>query len=249
MYQDWWNVMRRGDVKTALAQMTESFDNAWKRESIMPLCASEALELGAGYLWLKDFESAQQHFDAFNERFPKFAHNPYDMAGVASWCLGKRQEAVTRWDEGLDVEFADSGYGIKPVLLLFFASVIDPNLHSMLVVKDLLRDRLRDPRTSRWPGPLAEFVLGRIDSASVRRSGVDSMHEDSTLLHVWQTDFWSAVIERSRGNESAYHSAMEKCGNLSWDDFDQCRDLFIHKLWSPEFYLARYEAGVAHQTC
>jgi tetratricopeptide (TPR) repeat protein len=235
--------MRRGEVAEALRQMRESFDEEWTPEYSMPSCTSEALELGAAYLWLKDYESAREHLDKFNRQYPRHAHNTYDMAGVARWCIGKRDEAVDQWRRGLDVDYADSGYGIKPVLLLFFASIVQPGSYSTTNAKELLAKRLDDPRTERWPGPIAEFILGRIDVQSVREKAIDK-NEAETAASNWEINFWQGVLEYSRGNEVGYGEAMRAAGRLSWESYDACQRLFLSKLWSPEFYLARHEAGL-----
>jgi len=236
-----WQVMQAGDKEGALRRMQDEFAKAWQPEYSMP-SLSEVMELGVAYLWIENFRSAFDHFDFVDQRYPRHAHCTYDMAGTALWCMGNRDEAVDQWQRGLDVDYADLGYGFQPPLLLYFASVVQPELFSRNEAKSLLAKRLDDPRANRWPAPLAEFVIGRIDYDALQRLGVDKNDKNWTAFHYWRADFWRGVLELEQGNDVCYRELMRQTANVSWAEYDRDNRVFLGKLWCPEFFLARHEA-------
>jgi len=247
MYVDSWKVMRQGDLEKALRQMRENFEEQWKLSGQMPSCTSETMELGVASLWVHQYSKAWELLDKYNQRYPKHADCTYAMAGVAKWCLDERKGAVAQWQEGLDVDYGDTaGLNIKPSLLLFFASVLEPESFSKEQAKDLLVKKAADSRSVEWP--LVQFVLGELEESALREKSIsdrwwkkDPRREEERLLHEWQADFWAGIIEFSRGNKSRYRELMGKVGNVTWDDFDNNSDFFLSKLWMPEFHLAKHE--------
>lgn len=236
MYKDSWNVMRQGETPQALSQMQENYaQNA---------SGSTAMELGVAYLWLERYVAAWNTFDDFNQKNPHRADCTYDMAGVAKWCLDSPQEAIKQWKIGLTCDYKDAaGLGVRAPLLLYFASVVHPELYFREEAESNLAQRTGDSRISVWPGPLAQFLLGDVDEHELRALGFDGRFEDETILHNWSSDFFVGVLERARGNIGSYQKLMEKCSKISWDDFDEDQSVFLGKMWSPEFFLARHEAG------
>jgi hypothetical protein len=234
MFRDSWNVMRSGATEQALRQMRTNYAN----ES----GTSEAMELGVAYLWLKEYAAAWEHFSNFNRQFPHHADCTYGMAGTAKWCLNEPEAAIHEWCDGLEVEFADWAGGMKVPLLLFFASVVKPRVYTRKEAETVLTKRVRDPRAQMWPGPLAEFVLDRIDENCLRELAYDEKHQEETMLNRWSADFFTGVKERSRGNVDRFRQSMERVGMTSWKEFDNQERIFLGKLWSEEFFLARHEA-------
>ena len=246
MYRNSWDFLRRNQAETAFFQMRANVEEKWNPSSAMP-SMSGIMELGIGYLWLKDYQSAISHFDRFNEQYPNHIDSTYEMAGVAYWCLGHPARAVEQWREGLSVAYGDSaGLSIKPSLLLLFASVIAPELYSRENAMSLLANKSDDARCEEWP--LVPFVLGKIDESELRAKcdvktiwHKDPRREEERRFREWQADFWTGVMALSRGEKERYFAIMNKVGNLTWDDFDENRNLFLSKLWKPEFFLARHE--------
>ncbi len=74
---------------------------------------SNTMRLGVAFLWTGDFEAAFAHFDAANQRQPHRSAHFYEMAGVAKWCLGVKQEAVAHWQAGLKCAYADAAGGVR----------------------------------------------------------------------------------------------------------------------------------------
>jgi len=227
--------MRRGAVSDAISQIEQ-----WYKEEAG---TSEAMELGACYLWLKDYSAAWHHFSEFNATYPQFASTTYAMAGVAQWCLNTPHEAVRQWHEGLQCGYADAAGGAQLPLLLFFASIVEPEIFPRTEAERLLAERADDPRAHYWPGPLTAFILRRISEEELRAQCYDERYDDETTLRHWMTDFYCGVLALADGNREQFQHAMQKTGAMSWEDFDASEDLFLSKLWSEEFFLARHEAS------
>jgi lipoprotein NlpI len=232
MYKDSWNVMRRGEVATALRQMQENY--------AADPDTSHAMELGIGYLWLKDYEAAWEHFNAFNQKYPRDANCTYAMAGVAKWCLGKPEEAIKEWLTGDMCDYSDVGKFEIP-LLFHFAGTVEPTVYDKSAAGELLAKRVRDAGITDWPVPLVEFILDEIDESELRGQCFDERFEDETLLHHWLTDFYLGIQKLDERNTVGFRDLMRKIGNFPWTEFDECERLVLSKLWSPEFFLARHE--------
>ena len=184
---------------------------------------------------------AFEHFAKVNREYTHSFSAFYAMAGAAKWCLKSPQEAVTCWIDGLDCQFADAAGGVSLPLLLLFGSVVHPDLYSQDEAKRLLSLRADDRRIGNWPGPIAEFVLGRIDQ-ELLRSKCNGYNDSDTKVRNWLADFYVAAAGRSRGDESTFSKAMSDTALISDDDFDPTKIHFLAKLWHTEFFLARHES-------
>ena len=246
---DWWDCMRNGDVDNALQSMRESF--------VAEGSLTDAISLGTGYLWTQQYERAWTHLDSYNRSSP-FQYAPtINLAGVAQWCMNDPDAAVEQWQLGCRAEYGDTiGLNIQPPLLLFFASVAAPGSFPKAAAEELLEEKAADPRSEKWP--LVQFVLGRIGECELRdesASATNTPNRVNTLvgdpriergirLHRWRGDFWQGVLELAAGNTERYRDIMQRTGDVTWDEYDECRDLFLIKFrLCEELYLARHEAG------
>jgi hypothetical protein len=229
-------MLRSGRADEALRQLRDACD---EKDS-----SSRIIELGVAHLWVENYIAAWEHFCAANERYPNKISAFYEFAGVAKWCLGEFLAAVDEWRMGLTCEFADSAGGARLPLLLFVASVLKPGVLARTDVEKLLTVRADDRRVRNWPGPVVQFVLGRIDETAFRAASV-GRNEVDTLLRNWRADFYLGILEYVRGNTGRFRELMRKTANTTDDDFDLTkRQRYLRKLWHAEFFIARNEAGV-----
>lgn len=250
MFKDSWKVLRGGNIDRAIAQMKKNLTDEWNPNYKMPACTSETLELGIAYFWLGDYRTALEVFSRYNEQFPNHGSDTYEMSGVARWYLGEFEQAVTQWQQGLHCEFADTaGLGITPPLLLLFASIFAPGTVSRREVEEILEQKAADRRSEDMP--LVQFVLGEIQEQQLREKcdksifdRTDKRYAEDIEERHWRADFWLAVLEYDRRNDSRAKELFRKVGHLTWDDYDRNSDIFLTKLWTPEFFLARHEAGL-----
>jgi hypothetical protein len=229
-----WDLMRAGNQTEALRRLREANE---QRDA-----TSEIIELGVAHLWLMDYSAAVEHFESANRRYPKHTDVFYGMAGIAKWCLNEPREAVGQWRLGLDCRFADAAGGVGLPLLLFVASILRPDVMTRVEAEDVLRTRADDARIRIWPGPLAQFVLGRIDEAGCRRMCA-GINESDTMLRRWRTDFYVGVLEHARGNPGRSRELMRRTATTFDDDFDLTKKHYLGKLWNEEFFIARHEAA------
>jgi hypothetical protein len=233
MADDFWALLRCGKTPEGLSHMQE----VYRTDS----GTSEAMELGVAYLWLQEYEKAYQHFQTFNEKYPLHSSVTYAMAGTAKWCMDQPIDAVKCWKIGLNSEFSDTaGLGFKLPLLLYFTSVVRPNILPASEAMLLLSAKSDDSRAKGWGGSLARFVQGKINEDELRKE-CPGRHDDETILHHWVADFYVAVVAHANRNEIRYLDLMRRVASLSWSDYDSNNRAFLSKLWSGEFFLARHE--------
>lgn len=227
---DCWELMRDGQRSSAIEVMMQEY-----LEKDLP---TNAIQLGVGLLWLGQYDDAAMHFHQYNERYPGQLAHTYNLAGAARWCQLDLAEAVETWQAGMDCQYADSAGGVESALLLLFAETSRPSLFNNQTSMSIIEARLEDPRSRRWPGPLAAYAVGRIDRAMVESEAV--WRDDYvTRLRGWKIEFWTGVIAARAGRTADFRRQMEFVSALSWRDYDDNRSLFIDKLWGPEYYLAR----------
>ena len=211
---------------------------------------SSVMELGVAYLWIRNYDSAYNHFAAACQSAPRSMAPLYGMAGVAKWCLDDRQEAVNQWRAGLKSQYADGAGGVRLPLLLYCVSVLDPDLVSDAEAKRLLTIRAEDPRVKNWPGALAEFILRRIDEAGLRTKCAGLNELDRATRH-WNADFYAVIVAKERGEAADFKEQMRRLCATSPDDFSDATvddsdfshlNFLLGRLWREEFFIARHES-------
>ncbi len=207
---------------------------------------SHAMELGVAYLWLGKFQPAWAHFRHALEILPTKNEIFYGMAGVAKWCLGNPNEAVSEWQTGLEAKYARAGgLNIRIPLLLYFASVIRPDVFERTVAKELMQRKIEDRRASNWPGPIASWLLGQMAEEEL---GNRYKVKDPTIVKAvreaagqqWLAEFYGAVSRYEPSKRSDFRASMLRLTDLSQPEWmDQ--NYFLSRLWCEEFFLARGE--------
>ncbi len=165
------------------------------------------------------------------------------MAGVAKWCLGEHKEAVTEWVQGLKSKYArGAGLGVKIPLLLYFASIVMPEVYDKKDAINLLLEKAKDRRIKSWPGPIAQsVVLGQIDEVEFR-ARCQWRHEHDLLNSLWQASFYKSLKGFKTLEVQAYKNAMEKLSDVKQVEWRDER-ILLERIWNEEFFLARHEAG------
>lgn len=227
-----WQLLRHGENEEALRRMREAYAHDQGPSYVM--------DLGVAYLWLGRYDAAWEHFNGANRKEPKRYDVYYGMAGAAKWCLDERDVAIRQWQVGCDCEYADGAGGVGAPLHLFIASLLAPELFARSDAEKLLTVRADDPRVECWPGPIAEFILRRIDENGFRRKCA-GVNERDTFMRHWLADFYLGVLELSRGNVQRFREAARKASLTSADDFDRTKKQYLGKLWHEEFFIARHE--------
>jgi hypothetical protein len=228
-----WELLRSGRQEQALSQLRDAYSRNPD--------ASHAMELGVALLWAEEYRPAWDHFYELAVNYPRRHDIFFAMAGTAKWCVDGPNEAARTWHDGLNCAYTDAAGGLTIPLLLFFASHRNPESYRRADATQQLSDRVESSWARNWPGPLAEFLLGRIDDAEFQSKCV-GIDEDDTALRLWQARFYVGVLEYARANEGEFTESMRRTALLSNADFDPASRQFLVKLWHPEFFLARFEA-------
>lgn len=203
---------------------------------------SHIMELGVAYLWLRRYQSAWEHFHGVIQANPRSGDSDYGMAGVAKWCLGEPNEAVTLWRAGLKAKYARAnGLGVRMPMLLFFASVVRPDTCERSSAEQLLLKKTKDIRIKTWPGPIAKMLLGQNNENDLQIQCKGNNDSDTRNRH-WLVDFYKIVLQHNQSNISVLKEAMRKLTDTSLPEWSD-ENIFLTRFWSEEFFLARYEAN------
>lgn len=220
-----------------------------------PLFGSAIMTLGVALLWLGRYAEAWQHFHSIIQKGVRVGDVYYGMAGVAKWCLGKPDEAVSEWRAGLRAEYArSSGLNVSSPLLLFFAAVREPTVCDRKLAERLLLDATKDSRIKNWPAPIVRLVLDQISEAEFDNAcrGIEPgiANKNPFVRHspqqtsdcLWLAEFYRSVLALERGTLSDFQDSMRKLSDTSQPEWEDERNVFTVRIWHEEFFLARYEA-------
>jgi tetratricopeptide (TPR) repeat protein len=225
-----WDVLRSGRTELAIRMFRKAF--------LDKQTSAHLIELGVAYLWIKDYQAAFDHLSEQMKIIPRRLEKIFGLAGIAKWCLNEPGEAIEQWIQGIKCDYADGAGGVTIPLLLFYASIVKPELYSRKDAEKLMITRAKRRIIRNWPGPIAEYILNRIDKKQLQ-SDFQGYNVTVTLLHSWRADFYFGILEYASGNIEKYTHFIKKVASVTYDDFDSNRKLFLSKIWHEEFYLAR----------
>jgi len=233
-----WPLLRAG--KAEQEQGLELCRQAYARDQ----SASYIMQLGIAYLWLKQYAQAWEFFSSIiAQKAPRGTSNKsdsfYGMAGVAKWCLGERRDAIAEWVLGLKAERVRIG-GAQIPLLLYFASVICPELYDHAAARKLMLEKTKDALIQSWPGPIVQWILGQITGGELLRH-CQGRHERDLRHNLWEAEFYRSLMRFERSKISDFREAMCKLTDLQQPEW-QDEDAFLSRIWSEEYFLARHEA-------
>jgi hypothetical protein len=230
---DAWYLLRDGDTDKGLTLLKKAY--------VQSATPSHIMELGVAYIWLNDYAAAVEHFGSMIRQFPHLMSSFYGMAGVAHWCIEEPAAAVEYWHEGLNAQYADAaGLGAHLPLLLFLASILEPETFSLSQAEKNLIGRAEDKRARIWPGTLIRFVLGM--GSSIDTLALASVTSESESKHrKWLVDFYTQILEfrDKRSASERLVKFMRIATNVLQPSFSD-RRYFLLLIWSEEFFIARH---------
>ena len=232
---NYWNLLRSGKAKQDKGlQMIKAL-------YLEEPDASHSMELGVALLWLEQYVKAWEHFRSRIDDYPRCGDNDYGMAGVAQWCLGKPDEAVSQWRLGLKAKYSrTSGLNIRILLLLYFASTKKPELIKIDQVKELMFKKLADIRIKNWPGPILQFLLGKINVEELD-GYCKSLDSQNTVNRFWMSEFYKNLNKPDQSKHLSLRECMLKLSDTNKSELDE-EPSFLGRIWNEEFFLARYES-------
>jgi tetratricopeptide (TPR) repeat protein len=167
-----------------------------------------ALSNRAGvYLALRNYAAALEDYSAADDLQYTMTRERSDAyrkrIGGALWLLNRREEAETTWYDIVRdlkrgrIQFSDASGGAHSALLLFFAGVFRISSTAIEEAEHYFRG-LNSAATEAWPGPIAEFVLGRVDYREL--ISVAQKSPQLMLRRACQASFYGGVCAHRRGD-------------------------------------------------
>jgi tetratricopeptide (TPR) repeat protein len=198
---------------------------------------------------LREFERANK---LANRRL-KGETQPYlETIGTLLWLLGRREEAVEKFQQGVDeitdgsIKFADNAGGVSHGVLLWYAGVSVPSPDAKKTAIKYLSKLATKPRIQSWPGPVAQLVLGQKQPTDILAAATGASNISEAVL-VAKSDllkrrqltnalFYMAIAERDRGSEPECRRIMTECADLE------------NPILEMEWFLARGELDLPFAT-
>jgi hypothetical protein len=133
-----------------------------------------------------------------------------EFAGAARWLAGERETAVERWISALDAAYEGPASHLKPPALLVYAGTRLGDQRYVLRGTRLLTRSFK-PKVQRiWPGPVAGFLLGKIDEQSFLEGGYSDPDLESRRLAA--AHFWAAFKDAENARRH-YEAAIADEGS------------------------------------
>ena len=132
-----------------------------------------------------------------------------ELAGAAHWLAGERDAAVERWVTALDAGYEGPASHLKPPALLIYAGTRMGDERYVLRGTRLLT-RSWKPKVQRiWPGPVAGFLLDKIDAQTFLDEGYTDPELEARRLA--SAHFWAALKDPPKAREH-YQAAVASEG-------------------------------------
>jgi hypothetical protein len=147
--------------------------------------------------------------------------------GVSCWLLEEYDEAVSTWQSAANTKYTDAAGGVEiPLLLLFASAKLQNEELKTQSLKEL--QTLCKKSTTSWPGPVANYVLGKLTEDDVR----SKMSAQPVLRakQACQAAFYFGVMRSMQQDTNGYRKCMQ----------ESCEQGAV-SLMKQEYYLARAE--------
>ncbi len=128
-----------------------------------------------------------------------------ELAGAARWLAGERELAVERWVAALDAGYEGPASRLKPPALLVYAGTRLGDERYVLRGTRLLGKTWKTKIQRVWPGPVAGFLLGKIDERSFLEDGYSD--PDLEARRLASAHFWAALKD-PRKARAHYEAAI-----------------------------------------
>ncbi|MGB8253727.1 MAG: hypothetical protein WCF08_10980, partial [Anaerolineaceae bacterium] len=157
-----WDLMKKGEFELAYARLTDEMVKN-------PDSLHRTIGLRSRCLLLLDRpDVAVIDFQKLIELRP-YSDYGYIDAGIALWCLDRRNEAVETWKRALPTTYTDAAGGIEVPAILTFAAIMMTDRTLEKYSRSLLEKKWKTKRVAVWPGPIAGYLLGKIDDDTLIR--------------------------------------------------------------------------------
>ena len=128
-----------------------------------------------------------------------------ELAGAARWLSGERETAVERWVAALEAGYEGPASHLKPPALLVYAGTRLGDHRYVLRGTRLLTKSFKPKIQRIWPGPVAGFLLGKIDEGSFLGDGYSD--PDLEARRLCSAHFWAALKDPQKARQH-YEAAV-----------------------------------------
>ena len=129
-----------------------------------------------------------------------------ELAGAARWLSGDREGAIERWVTALEAGYDSPAGPVKPPALLVYAGKRMADERYVLRGTRLL-GKLWKPKLARiWPGPVAGFLLDKVEPERFLEDGYDDAELEARRLAA--AHFWAALRDEEHAREHYQHAAQ-----------------------------------------
>jgi lipoprotein NlpI len=213
-----WELVQQGQFELAYARLTEKV----ARE---PDRAPHYTNRGLCLLNMGRLEEALTDFQTAIRLQPESATTHVNV-GITWWWLGKPLEAVEIWRSGIGAKYRDEAGGVQVPALLFFAASRLADQKMEKEARSLLQKKWTPRLAKVWPGPIAGFLLGKMDEETFL---VNQTFENPILeaRRLCKAHFWTGLVYFRQGDIQKYQYHL--------------RQSLVEAKLEPEYYLAKCE--------
>jgi len=240
-----WELLRQNKTEQALT--------LFRRQHAREKPPSHKRGLGEALMWCGQYKEAAAYYEKSIEvtkRFRMRSEGDYAHLGSALWCLGEHESAVKRWKDGVNAPYAVGGVCTQTPLLLFVASVLEPRIFRQSEAEELLKKKIRNPRigsrAEHWPVTLGEYVLGTVPKEAMAAYWIRTTPYYEVMLESnrpWLTEFYEAILSLGGGGSVTEFRMLMRHRTQKSIFSEWTLDDWMHLIWAPEFYIARYESS------
>jgi HPt (histidine-containing phosphotransfer) domain-containing protein len=132
-----------------------------------------------------------------------------ELAGAAHWLAGDREGGLQRWLAALEAPYEGPASRLKPPALLVYAGTRMGDQRFVLRGTRLLTKGWKPKIQRVWPGPVAAFLLDKIDAKSFLEEGYSD--PDLEARRLASAHFWTALKDPEKAREH-YEAAVRNEG-------------------------------------
>lgn len=215
-----WELLARGHYEDAINAYSSAMRTTTR--AIGPMMANQ----GSAFLCLGRFAEAFERFEAAENEQPGRTDGYRNDMGGALWLLRRPQEAIATWLKVVEdirakrIQYLDAAGGVHPGLLLWFAAVSTRQKDLREFAIGFLLERAEEHQISQEPGPLALFVLKKIEWEHLLHTliGVSSLRAAMQIARSSPLErrflvrclFYRGVASRDGGREADFLNSMEE---------------------------------------
>jgi tetratricopeptide (TPR) repeat protein len=223
-----WDLVKQGQYELAYLRLTERIAKEPEREGYHTNRGLCLLNMGRLEEALADFQIVVK----LRSESASESARAYIDVGVTLWWLGEPLEATAMWRNAIEAKYTDEAGGIEAPALLFFAAsrLADQELEKEAEM--LLRKKWKPQLAQLWPGPIAGFLLGKMDEETflVKQTFQNQGLEARRLC---KAHFWTGLVYFRQGDVHRYLHHLQQS--------------LVEGILEPEYYLAKCEMEALSQ--